>query len=255
MILSLLAVLGGALLTTATIDIWISDNFKTRMQALYLAEQGIEQGREYLRISGIPGPGIVFLSGADNSGSYSVLLRSNSVMTLVSSSVSGTSRRTIEAAVIKGSFPTDTGDPRLQTVSGLEGLADAISQNAQDTYPSGSNIGNYGSPASYRIAVVNGDSTLGPGTGYGLLLVRGKLTVTGAYSWTGLVVVVGQGIVQWNPSAIGQIDGGLFAAQTRDLAGNLLQAPAGIAYTQNDLAAIVRANASLPYLAIATREY
>src|SRR5436189_6313032 len=49
--LSFLTVLGGALLTTSTIDVWISDNYKTNTQCLYLAEAGIEQARELVRVS------------------------------------------------------------------------------------------------------------------------------------------------------------------------------------------------------------
>ncbi len=255
LILSFLAVIGGALLTSATIDIWISDNFRTRLQTLYLAQQGIEQAREYLRTSGIPASGVIFVSGGDSTGSYSVSLRNSSVITLVSSSTAGTSRRSIEVQVIKGSFPLDPADPRLQTVNGLERLVLGISRNATDTYPSGSMIGNYGLPSAYRVGVVNGDCTLGPGTGFGVLLVRGQLTVTGTYSWTGLIVVVGQGVVVWSPSAFGQIDGGLFAARTRDALGNLLSSPQAVTYTQNDAAAIAHANASFPYLPIAIREY
>src|SRR5688572_11182429 len=51
MVLAFLTVLGGALLTTTTIDIRVSDNFKTASQSLYLAEAGIERGRETLRTS------------------------------------------------------------------------------------------------------------------------------------------------------------------------------------------------------------
>src|SRR3954468_10076835 len=36
LVLSFLTILGGALLTTSTIDIWISDNYKTYTQALYV---------------------------------------------------------------------------------------------------------------------------------------------------------------------------------------------------------------------------
>jgi hypothetical protein len=255
MILSFLAVLGAALLSSATIDIWIGDNFKTRMQALYLAEQGIERGREYLRTSAIPPPGIPIVSGGDATGSYSVLRRNSSVLTLVSTSTAGTSRRTIEAAVIKASFPSDPVDPRLQSVSGLERLAAGITENATDTYAGGTAIGNYGSPSRYGVAVVNGDCTFGPGTGYGMLLVRGQLTISGAFSWTGLIVVVGQGVVQWSTGAIGQIDGGLFAARTRDGLGNPLTVPGGTSYTENDAAAIAQANASFPYVPISILEY
>ena len=54
MMLSLLSILGGALLTSTTIDIWIGDNYKTRTQALYLAEAGVEQAREELLQSASP---------------------------------------------------------------------------------------------------------------------------------------------------------------------------------------------------------
>ena len=53
LVLSFLAILGGALLTTSTIDIWISDNYKTSTQNLYIAEAGIDYGRELLRTSNL----------------------------------------------------------------------------------------------------------------------------------------------------------------------------------------------------------
>src|SRR6266508_4449093 len=49
--LSFLTVLGSDLLTTSTIDAWISDNYKSSIQNLYLAEAGIEQAREFVRAS------------------------------------------------------------------------------------------------------------------------------------------------------------------------------------------------------------
>src|SRR5215510_2808476 len=52
LVLSFLTVLGGALLTTSTIDIWISDNYKGATQSVYLAEAGIDHARELLRTSG-----------------------------------------------------------------------------------------------------------------------------------------------------------------------------------------------------------
>jgi hypothetical protein len=186
-ILSFLAVLGSALLTSATLDIWLGDNFRTRTQTLYLARTGIEQARDYLRTSGVPALGVVFVSGGDGTGTYQVSLRNGPGLTLVSAATAGTSKRTLEVLVIKASFPADPSDPRLQTVNGLERFVAGISGNATDVLPTGSSIGNYGSPTSYPVAVVNGDCTFGPGTGYGLLLVRGQLTFSGAFSWTGLI--------------------------------------------------------------------
>src|SRR5437667_420337 len=51
LVLSFITIVGGALLTATTIDIWISDNHKTAIQGLYLAEAGIDQAREVLRTS------------------------------------------------------------------------------------------------------------------------------------------------------------------------------------------------------------
>ena len=51
LVLSFLTILGSALLTTATIDVWISENYKTATQNLYLTEAAIDQARDGLRVS------------------------------------------------------------------------------------------------------------------------------------------------------------------------------------------------------------
>ena len=51
LVLSFLTLLGSAFVSTATIDIWISDNYKAATQNLYVAEAGIDQAREVLRVS------------------------------------------------------------------------------------------------------------------------------------------------------------------------------------------------------------
>src|SRR5262249_35825325 len=59
LVLSFLTILGGALLTTSTIDIWISDNYKTYTQALYVAEAGVDAGRNLLTTSGNSASGLL----------------------------------------------------------------------------------------------------------------------------------------------------------------------------------------------------
>src|SRR5262245_64575176 len=51
LVLSFLTLIGSSLLTTSTIDIWISDNYKTATQSLYLSEAGISQARELIHAS------------------------------------------------------------------------------------------------------------------------------------------------------------------------------------------------------------
>jgi len=322
LVLSFLTILGGALVTTATIDIWISDNYKTATRNLYLAEAGIDQAREALRVSGrAPTQLLTAAAGADGqlvtstdlgtllasddqplipadpslrstgqplidssgqtAGHYYVWLRndsgdgmaattdSNDVLTLLSFGQIGSTRKVSEVTVQKGRFPalpgTDTQlDPRLRTVAGLESLAASITKNGSDLYnPVGSGtqaIGNYGSPTNYKVAIVDGNVVLGPGSGYGILLVRGAVRVAGNFTWNGLILIIGQGVWTWSTGARGTINGGLFIARTRAADGSLLAAPGdttvdlGPATIVYDAAAIRAANQTFPYNPIAIKE-
>ena len=288
LVLSFLTVLGGALLTTSTIDIWISDNYKTATQSLYLAEAGIEDARELLRTSGriptdflnasagfdrqlatvddqplIPSRQLVDVSGQpsgryevwltnDNADGVVSLTDSNQVLNLMSVGQIGSTRKTIEVTVQKGRFPDTDSDPRLKSVAGLESLAASITKNA-DLY-TGATLGSAGGPSDYRVIAVEGNLDLGPGTGYGILLLRGELTVVGDITWNGLIVVIGQGVLRWKPVVTGVINGGLFTARTRAVDGSLLSTPMGVMYNITDAAQIKTANQAFPFSPIAIKE-
>jgi len=290
LVLSFLTILGGALLTTSTIDIWISDNYKTFAENLYLAEAGVDNGREVLLKSGrspsallstaagadhqlststdlttllasddqplIPSDPALRSTGQpllDNSGNiagyYYVWLRNdnadgagsivdgNQTLTLVSIASNWGTRKVIETTVRKGGFPDNANDSRLQTAAGVQNLAARITRNANDVYSSTA-IRDYGSPSSYKVAVVNGNVDLGPGTGYGILVARGNVNVVGDFTWNGLILVIGSGTVQWNNHA-GTINGGIFASGT---------------YAVTDVTQIALANQSFPYTPIAIQE-
>ena len=312
LVLSFLTILGSALLTTATIDIWISDNYRTGIQNLYLTEAAIDQARDALRVSmntpiqlqaaAAGGDGQIatssdlatLLAGDDQPlipadpslrstgqplidssgkivGRYYVWLRSaddNGVLTLLGFGLIGKTRKVIEVTIQKGRFPDLPGtdsqqDPRLTTVAGLEGLVARITRYASDVYnplmqPQA--IAHYGSATNYKVAVINGDAALGPGSGYGILLVRGALRVAGPFSWNGLILIIGQGALSWTKDTTGIINGGIFIARTRAPDGSLLitpgeitadLSPAAIFY---DAAAIRAANQYFPYNPIAVRE-
>ena len=289
LVLSFLTVLGGALITTSTIDIWISDNYKSAAQCVYLAEAGIADGRELLRASGRTvnelldasagvdrrlattddGPLIPSRKLSDSfgqsSGYYEVWLRNdnadgieslidnNEVLTLVSIGRIGSTQKTIEVTVRKGKFPETDSDVRLKSIAGLESLAASISRNATDFYTLGT-IGSFGMPGAYRIGVVDGNLDLGPGTGYGLLLVRGELTIVADITWNGLIVVIGQGVVRWSPGVTGILNGGLFVARTRAPNGTLLVSPMDVMYTITDASQIKAANQLFPFNPIAINE-
>jgi len=322
LVLSFITIVGGALLTTTTIDIWISDNHKTAIQSLYLAEAGIDHARERLRTSpSTPSELLTSAAGADGEllasldlatllasddqplipsdpslrmagqplldnsgrmiGRYYVWLRNdnadggttktdtNEVLTLLGFGQIGTTSKIIEVTVQKGRFPslpgTDTQtDPRLTTVAGVESLATSITKNATDIYspPAGVSqaITNYGSATDYKVAVVNGNAVLGPGSGYGILLTRGTVNVAGNFRWSGLILIIGQGALTWNTGTSGTIYGGLFLAQTRAADGSTLSVPGQVAADLTpaaifyDAAAITAANRSFPYNPIAVNE-
>jgi hypothetical protein len=322
LVLSFLTILGSALVATATIDIWIGDNYRTAIQNLYLTEAGIDQAREFLQapgntpgqlLTGAAGPDgrlatamdlATLLAGddqplipadpalrwtgqpfADSSGRtighYYVWLRNdsvdgvaattdtNDVLTLLGFGLVGSTRKVIEVTVRKGRFPdlpgTDTHtDPRLGTVAGLESLSSSISHNASDYYQSiGAEaiaIRNYGGPTNYKIVVVEGDAVIGPGTGYGILLVRGAMKVAGNFTWNGLILIIGRGELNWVSGARGTINGGLLIARTRAADGSTLARPGGVtadlspATILYDPAAIRAANQAFPFNPIAINE-
>jgi Tfp pilus assembly protein PilX len=289
LVLSFLTVLSGALLSTSTIDLWISDNYKSAAQSLYVAEAGISHAREMIHASGLTlsdlltrcaGPDLQLATTDDEplipygplidsfgkpSGYYEVWLRNdnadgaaspvdtNEVVTLVSRGLVGASRKTIEVTIQKGRFPESDTDPRLKNTRQLEAFASGVRRNATDLYTD-TLITEYGSPVDYRIGVADGNAELGPGTGYGVLLVRGDLNVTGNVTWNGLVLVIGSGAVHLKPGVATTINGGLFLARTRELDGTLLSAPLDVSFVITDVGEMRAANRRFPYNPIAIRE-
>ncbi len=81
---------------------------------------------------------------------------------------------------------------------------------------------NLGSAANPATNVVYGDYTMGPQTGYGTLVVTGTLTISGNYSWNGLIFVIGAGASIMNGGGTGQINGAVYVANT---AGGTLSSP------------------------------
>ncbi len=406
MLLAFLTIVGGALLTSTTIDVKIGDNYKTNTQLLFLAEAGIEAARETLRASAntldvdllaaaggtandlATSTDLTTLLATDDApilpvavgsrtagdtltdpdgrtvGTYHVFMRNdaadgatsttdtNSIVTFVSIARIGSATKTLEVDVKKGSFPPipsaltlnggvgtfdatnsnifdisgfddagsgndesaigvissgddttvtseiqgppdrsanytgDTGgapdvedisgdlNSTLSTVAGLESVADSIAAAATDSYTPGfgntTALGSFGSSSDYHVVAVNGNATIGPGTGYGILMVRGSLTVSGNFSWYGLILLIGQGELYWNGGGNGAVEGGIFIAKTRD--AQTVSEPLGpIRATRGDIIAdfnggggngitydtgeISKANSSFPYSPISIREY
>ena len=213
-------------------------------------------------------------------GRYSVSLTRGSPLTLQSAGTIGNARKTIEVRLLKSGFPTppapitlsegnpDDGiDPRLKTPAGAERIVEGIVRNATDSFSAPPNsvvsLGTVGSPSNYRVVVVNGDCEFGTAAGYGILLVRGTLTLRGNFTWNGLILVIGQGSLRVSGSTTGWITGAVFLSRTRAVDGAVLQQ---LGTTTLDLAGnsisvsmsaaeMDRANQGFPYVIASYREF
>lgn len=72
------------------------------------------------------------------------------------------------------------------------------------------------SPALDNFVFIDDDTTIGPHTGAGLLVVTGSLTINGDLDWDGQMLVVGEGSVVRTGGGGGTISGGILVA---DIAG------------------------------------
>ena len=228
-------------------------------------------------------------------GRYSVFIRNdasdgmgnptdtNSALILLSVGFNGAARAVVEAVFARPALPRPRNaftigavdpdlDIRLRTTAGAERLAGLLAANATDTFNPGWNgltlLGSIGGPGDYRVVVVNGDCEFGPGTGYGLLLVRGELTFSGNFRWNGLILAVGQGTVRWPAATYGQISGAVVIERTRDLPdpanplGPVLEQPgaavaelAGAGFVELNQAEVDRVHRLLRYEPAGYREY
>jgi Tfp pilus assembly protein PilX len=104
------------------------------------------------------------------------------------------------------------GNPSAQDLNALVQSVSSIATNVYNSDPA--NTLALGTASHPVIDVVNGNLTLGPQTGYGILLVTGNLTISGDYGWNGLVLVVGSGTFTMNGGGNGQINGAVWVANT-----------------------------------------
>ena len=159
--------------------------------------------------------------------------------------------------------------PLLQTPVGLDALAQGITANADKvitgpvTQTDANNVFPAMSATNPMVTVVNGDLTINGwhNTGYGVLLVTGKLTYDPDATWNGIILVVGKGMFYSYQNGVGRINGTVLVANTRDASGTLLTnlgaasfsqtGGYGIRYNSNWVTAT---QALLPYQVLSFRE-
>ena len=106
----------------------------------------------------------------------------------------------------------------LATVGGLEALVSQITAMAAPANINASSVTNPGTNAAPVINVVTGDLSFG-GSGSGILLVEGNLTMSGTPNFNGLILVIGKGTVTKNGGDNGTLDGSILVANLYDSSG------------------------------------
>lgn len=119
----------------------------------------------------------------------------------------------------------------------LDGVVQDITNNADVVIQgpaTSSSLPSAMSPTHLMTVVVNGNLDLNGwhNTGYGLLVVTGNLLYDPDASWQGVILVVGQGNFISTKSGVGEIDGAVFIAKTRDASGNELASLGATSFSQ-----------------------
>jgi Tfp pilus assembly protein PilV len=123
------------------------------------------------------------------------------------------------SVVNQGSAGTNQLSGTWSSPAALNNLASSIGNGADVTYTCGigtpcSGSGPYGTDAAPQITYVNGDFNFGSNSGAGVLVVTGTLNISGNSSFDGLILVIGQGVINENGGGNGQFNGSIFLAKT-----------------------------------------
>jgi hypothetical protein len=108
------------------------------------------------------------------------------------------------------------------SISDLNNLYTTLKANA-DYYvgPTDPDPASIGSTGDRKVVVVDRDFTLNPTTGAGILLVTGQLTLSGNFSYDGIILVIGSGNILRNGGGNGTITGGIYAANIKGPDGQI----------------------------------
>jgi len=179
-----------------------------------------------------------YINGNDQSGSGGLVCTPQPALpgvgvydsndyTSVNGSLSAPPPKAVHYTGAGGTTPNVSPSPYIHPSNSTVDMTDPVSlsnfvvtiQNAADSMIAGpatdANMPAGMSASNPMTVVVNGNLTLNGYTGYGLLVVTGALNYSGDSGWKGIVLVIGQGIMNETGSADGgEFDGAVFIANT-----------------------------------------
>src|SRR6266436_8803130 len=130
------------------------------------------------------------------------------------------------AVAVMNVNPTLSSDSiNLTTVDGLTKLVNEVTTAAgANVYANGVTPTNLGTTSNPVINVVHGDLTNG-GSGAGVLLVTGTLTLHGNLAWNGIILVIGEGAVVKDGGGNATVEGAMFMGNLYSDAYNVNNGP------------------------------
>jgi len=130
------------------------------------------------------------------------------------------------AVAVMNVNPTLSSDSiNLTTVDGLTKLVNEVTTAAgANVYANGVTPTNLGTTSNPVINVVHGDLTIG-GSGAGVLLVTGTLTLHGNFAWNGIILVIGEGAVVKDGGGNATVEGAMFMGNLYSDAYNVNNGP------------------------------
>lgn len=191
----------------------------------------------------LPGPAVTFEGG--NSNASSVAGGPESAVTLTSAASRTTVINQLTSIGRIGNYTCNTPpcindeaatiDPAWNSVAGLEGLYTTLRAMADVNITGNTALtaAQVGTTANRKIVVIEGNASLGPVDGAGILIVTGQLTLHGNFNYQGLILCIGQGSLLRNGGGNGDILGSIVVARTRDNQNNLLSTLGTPSYNTN----------------------
>ena len=112
----------------------------------------------------------------------------------------------------------NTTNSLYSTPVGLNGIVQDVSNAATQTYSGNvSDPPNLGTDAAPKVTVIDGNLTLtGATSGAGILLVTGQINFTGNFTFHGVLLVIGAGVLQASGGGSGDFEGAVVIANIGD---------------------------------------
>jgi Tfp pilus assembly protein PilX len=172
-------------------------------------------------------PGAITLAGPDTSFSKgssneaNIGGGSNPAVAVNSAASQNTVVNDITSSPDRSSNWTGTGgSPSVQnlvlgspwdSIPDLQKLYTQLQAGAHFTSTSASGF-TYGTSSDQKIVVIDGDLTIGPVSGAGIILCTGTLTINGNFNYNGIILAIGSGRIVRSGGGSGAISGGIYAA-------------------------------------------